>query len=288
MPTCSVRGVVWRFLLLFLSWILFGFFTSAHLCILSQMSPVHRKSLCLQIIVNVAGLLLLLGGGALVVGNRDGGNRQSNYVPCPNNVTMDRHCMYQLQPLSYLFPYIIHYIGGGYCLVGWFLDMCHLLPWAIQASSQYNATRERNIPMKNLDNAPAADAEPSPSLSPPPCQLTLFCTVVPPPHERQDDHTTQRCSVSFNSYWHVGSKFMILIIVTMTWMVFVNWSTEPKWSSNVTYTGAANPYTYVSLGGLLGIIWLEVVCIFGVVSAMLRSRRVVGCCREWFCREKNN
>ena len=177
MPTCSVRGVMWRVLLLFLTWILFGFATSAHLCTLSQMSPIHRKALCIQIIANVAGLLLLLGGGALVVGNRDGGNSHSNYVPCPNNVTMDRHCMYEQQPLSYLFPYIIHYIGGGYCLVGWFLDMCHLLPWAIQASSHSNATRERNIPMKNLGNAPAEDAMTAK-------ELTLFCTVVPPPQER--------------------------------------------------------------------------------------------------------
>lgn len=280
MPTCSVRGVMWRILLLFLTWILFGFFTSAHLCTLSQMSPIHRKALCIQIIANVAGLLLLLGGGALVVGNRDGGNIHSNYVPCPNNVTMDRHCMYEQQPLSYLFPYIIHYIGGGYCLVGWFLDMCHLLPWAIQASSHSNATREGNIPMKNLGNAPAEDAMTAKEPPPPfPC-LTVFCTVVPPPQERQKDHTASTCTVSFNSYWHVGSKFMILIVVTMTWMFLVNWSTEPKLSSNVTYTGAANPSTYVSLGGLLGIIWLEVVCIFGVVSALLRSRRVVGCCQD--------
>ena len=159
--------------------------------------------------------------------------------------------------------------------MGWFLDMCHLLPWAIQASSHSNATRERNIPMKNLGNAPAEDAMTAK-------ELTLFCTVVPPPQERHKDHTASTCTVSFNSYWHVGSKFMILIVVTMTWMFLVNWSTEPKLSSNsnVTYTGAANPSTYVSLGGLLAIIWLEVVCIFAVVSALLRSRRVVGCCQD--------
>ena len=125
-----------RLTLLFFSWILFGFLTAAQTCVavwmLNSATSTTTTTICItrsgkvHVAAHIVGLLILFAGGAAVTGGTGG------YVPCPNNVTMDRHCMYT-QPTVYIFPYVLHYIGGGYsCVASWFLDLCHLVPWSMQ------------------------------------------------------------------------------------------------------------------------------------------------------------
>ena len=222
-----------RLTLLFFSWILFGFLTAAQTCVAVWMlnsacnndddksSPTSTTTTTIRITrsgkvhvaAHIVGLLILFAGGAAVTGGTGG------YVPCPNNVTMDRHCMYT-QPTVYIFPYVLHYIGGGYsCVASWFLDLCHLVPWSMQGYP-----------------------------------LTIFLT--PQKNVR---------SIPFESYWHLVAKGLLTVLVTLTWMLLVDWSTEPE-LSRLTHPET----TFVSLGSLLGIFLIEVVVVFTIVSCSLR------------------
>ena len=42
------------------------------------------------------------------------------YFSCANNVTMDYPCMLK-QGAGYLWPYVLHFIGGSYFIAGWLL-----------------------------------------------------------------------------------------------------------------------------------------------------------------------
>jgi hypothetical protein len=213
----NVGNKIGRFFLFFCVWLCFGFITSAQLVVVyfitKQQTTNSNKALWLHFAAHVVGLLILLGGGAAVTGGIGG------YVPCPNNVTMDRYCMYQ-QPGRYMFPYILHYIGGGYsCVVSWFLDGCHIVPWSLSGHP-----------------------------------LTLFCT----PQNSLSSH-----SILFESRWHLISKGFLTLLVTVTWMLCVDWSTDPS-LSEITHATS-----FVSLNTLLGIFLLEVVGVFSSISVVL-------------------
>ena len=300
----STVGVLSRFILLLFAWfLLFGVLSSAQMCLLTamfastkQQHSISRTTLH-HVLAHVAGLILLGGGGAFVQGGIGG------YIPCANNVTMDRYCMYN-QPATYLLPYILHYIGGGYCLVGWFLDGCHLLWWAMQltaavqqakstAKSTVDVELEQQQPHQHkLEGKQQTDnggLSSSPRLQLPHSnnsyRLTLFCTpqlfdgnvrkIINQPNtiiekERsKDPRHFKRCSIPFQSRWHLGAKVLLTVLITLTWMVLVDWSTEPYLSANVTYL-VVGKKEYVSLGGLFGILWLEVLMVFGIVSVGLR------------------
>jgi hypothetical protein len=215
-----------RLTLLLFAWILFGFLTAAQICVSFRINRDNDKSSAaantkqsqvtrsgkLHVAAHIVGLLILFGGGAAVTGGTGG------YVPCPNNITMDRHCMYT-QPAGYMFPYILHYVGGSYsCVASWFLDLCHLVPWSVQGYP-----------------------------------LTIFCT--PQKNVR---------SVPFESKWHLIAKGFVTVVVILTWMLLVDWSTDPELSRLV------HPETsFVGLGSLLGIFLIEAIVIFVVVSCSL-------------------
>ena len=203
------------------AWFTFGFITSAQICV--AMYFTNNQSLNFtshakyHLVAHVIGILILLGGGAAVQGGTGG------YVPCPNNVTMDRYCMYT-QTGNYMFPYILHYIGGGYaCFASWFLDLCHLIQWSFQGAP-----------------------------------YTLYCTP----------QNNSKHSIPFESHWHLGSKALLTLLITITWMLFIDWSTEPSLSQQT------HDKNFIGLGSLLGIFFIEVIAVFVLVSLVLWQKRI--------------
>jgi hypothetical protein len=180
-------------------------------------------------------LIILLGGGSFVVDGTGG------YKPCAGNVTMDRVCMYS-QPPTYLFWYILHYIGGGFCIVSWFLDGCHILPWSMQLAHLHDeASPEKTTTDQGLAHT-----------------LTIFCA--------SQQMAAAQPALRFGSSWHVISKAAITVLMTSTWLVLVDWSTEPELSERVHSRGG-----WVSLSSLLGIFWLEVIVCFLAAAITLRQ-----------------
>jgi hypothetical protein len=53
----------------------------------------------------------------------------SGYVTCPDGADMSRNCMWATQRSVYTLNYVLHYMGGGWCLVHFLMDSCSLVSW---------------------------------------------------------------------------------------------------------------------------------------------------------------
>lgn len=227
--------------ILALAWAAGGFLSCGQMAVLMKMMPSIRRTAIIHMACHALGVVLLFAGGFVV---RDGGG---GYIPCKGNVTMDFPCMLT-QGSSYLWPYVLHFVGGSYFIAAWLLDGCHLLSWAQQVEAfhlgAHHQMDQGNAPTQKMP----ADSE----------SLAVFLSTP----STKDDLVT----VSFDSRWHLFAKIGTTLILITTWTSgAVYWSTDPDLSWNVY-----PEKTFVSLGGLLLIFAVEALVVFMVVSLALR------------------
>jgi hypothetical protein len=231
---------------LLLAWAAGGFLTCAQMCAVGRMVPRVGRAAALHGFCHAVAVILLFAGGAMVRGGGGG------YTPCANNVTMDYPCMLE-QGAGYLWPYILHFIGGSYFIAGWLLDGCHLISWAGQIEAFLDDARENvEADTPNAQNVMGVSEKLHP--------MTIFLT----PQSRESGS-----SISFDSKWHLISKATLVLLIIATWTTgLVQWSTEPALST------AVHPgQHFVSLGSLLLIFAAEAALAFSLAAAGLKAAR---------------
>lgn len=227
---------------LLLAWAAGGFLTCAQMCAVVRMVPRMGRAAGVHGACHAVAVVLLFAGGAMVRGGGGG------YFSCANNVTMDYPCMLK-QGAGYLWPYVLHFIGGSYFIAGWLLDGCHLVSWARQIRAFLEEARKK-VEVDDANVGVSAKMHP----------MTIFLT----PQNRESGP-----SIPFDSKWHLIFKATLALLIIATWTTgLVQWSTEPALSS------AVHPgQHFVSLGGLLLIFAAEAVLAFFLVAAGLKAAR---------------
>ena len=140
------------------------------------------------------------------------------------------------QPLDYRVIYIIHYVGLGYMFSSWVIDGCHLFSWAVELS------RHRGLTVFSFSSCHEGYPQP--------------LKFEPDPEGAKQSQLVQEAdltSIPFSSHYYLAIKIMATLVVTVTWVVCVNWSTDPDHSRQHD-----NSIEWVSLSSMAGILFLEI------------------------------
>ena len=101
----------------YLGWVLFGFYTGFHWFILahfiSEFCDTFRKQCILQ------GIIYWIFTSLFWIFRQ---TMLSWYIQCPNNISMSRDCLFNIQTTKYAIHYVIHIILLVWTFVFWFID----------------------------------------------------------------------------------------------------------------------------------------------------------------------
>ena len=96
------------------------------LFLVAAQTAAERRACVMHFFLHVAALLITaLGGGWCRSG-------MSTYVPCADNQTMTRLCLFHTQPLDYSVIYVMHFVSGGALLSMFVLDGIQILGWTLK------------------------------------------------------------------------------------------------------------------------------------------------------------
>lgn len=163
--------------------------------------------------------------------------------------------MLYTQPVDYRIVYIVHYVGLSYMFASWVIDGCHLLSWATELSQRRGLTvfsfRSCHNDEINVGRSLASgtDLEGEKSDEPPPEGTT----------------PSRRAMISFSSPYYLGVKMMTTLLVTITWLAVVNWSTHPEQSKS--HHSSAE---WVSLGSMAVLLFIEMLLAACVAACVPR------------------
>ena len=126
-PLCRVPRVC-QWVLAWLGWLAFGFFFGFHWLVIyftvAQSAADRRRALLHFVSYPVA--FLVLGAGGVYV-------RTGVAVSCGNETgDMGRDCLWELQPLTFQVPYVLHFIGLAWLALAWIYDGVQLPGWLAQ------------------------------------------------------------------------------------------------------------------------------------------------------------
>ena len=86
-----------------------------HWLVIGLSRRVERRQCLLHFLAALVGFALLAAGGWY---SRFGGE----YTTCQNNATMHQRCMWSEQRAGFAAVYVLHFMGGTYCIAAWVCD----------------------------------------------------------------------------------------------------------------------------------------------------------------------
>ena len=138
------------FLLTLAAWLGFGLMFGWHWWVLflcAARSPAERLACVIHFVFHIIALLFTAIGGSYCRSSEEG------YVQCITaegaNISMSRDCLWALQPERYRVVYVLHFIGGGWLLSAWILDLLSIPIWTL-----YPPPSTRGMPSFYHSHAP--------------------------------------------------------------------------------------------------------------------------------------